>query len=73
MRNVKKPDNMAKVENESTEILERILRKFESNESIQLTSCKSALGSHIGDNYMSVVKRVSVIGKSNREPGLFDT
>lgn len=69
MRNVKKAENMTDVENENTEILERILRKFEKNESIQLTICKSALGSRIGDNYMSVVKRVSVIGKSDQEPG----
>lgn len=69
MRNMKKTENMDPVDNESTEIMERILRQFEKNESINLTSCKSAYGSHIGDNYMSVVKRVSVIGKSDKEPG----
>lgn len=70
MRNEKKTDtNMTDVVNESIEILQRILRKYEGNDSIHLTSCKSALGSRIGDNYMSVVKRVSVIGKSEQEPG----
>lgn len=49
-------------ENESPENIERILRDFEKNFHLKVDSIECSPGSQLGDNYMSVVKRIKVTG-----------
>lgn len=57
------------LENESTEVMQHVLRKYENNNNLLVTSCNSVMGTRMGDNYMSVVKRVKVQGKINGHDG----
>lgn len=54
---------------EYKENVERILQDFECNESICIDKVKCVAGCKDGDNYMSVVKRIFVIGKFNENEG----
>lgn len=56
-------------ENENRETIEKILREFERNYNLTVDLIESSPGSQIGDNYMSVVKRVKVIGKIANDSG----
>lgn len=58
-----------KDENESIKNIERILRAFEQNNSITICNIECSPGSQLGDNYMSVVKRVKVFGNYNNNEG----
>lgn len=53
------------LENESPSMLQRVLRKYENNKNLLVISCDSVMGTRMGDNYMSVVKRVKVLGHIN--------
>lgn len=54
--------------NENKETMEKILQEFERNFlTIESTECSP--GSQIGDNYMSVVKRVKIMGKLANDTG----
>lgn len=50
-------------ENENKETIEKILREFERDHGLTVDSTECTPGSQVGDNYMSVVKRVKIIGK----------
>lgn len=62
-------DDDGDFENESKENIERLLRNFERNDTISIDCIECSPGSQLGDNYMSVVKRVHVIGTYNNEEG----
>ncbi|XP_057340141.1 uncharacterized protein LOC130677407 [Microplitis mediator] len=49
---------------ESIEFFQKILRQFENDPKLEVTNCTEEAGSNIGDNYMSVVIRTIVDGKS---------
>lgn len=60
------------VENESIQELERILRKWENDDTLVLSQIECLPGSRQGDNYMSIIKRVKIEGKwKNNENGKF--
>ncbi|KAG4073260.1 hypothetical protein HA402_008606 [Bradysia odoriphaga] len=50
------------VENEKKETIENILRQYERNYGLTVESTECTAGSKMGDNYMSVVKRIKIIG-----------
>lgn len=56
-------------DSENKETLEKILREFERNFNLKIESTHCSPGSQIGDNYMSVVKRVKIIGKLASDSG----
>lgn len=55
---------------ESIKNIEKILRQYEQNSSIMVYNIECSPGSRLGDNYMSVVKRVKVFGKYNGDEGI---
>lgn len=78
MRNLSKSSSASistmhpELENESPEVMQHVLRKYENNNNLLVTSCNSVMGTRMGDNYMSVVKRVKVQGKINGHDGEFE-
>lgn len=58
-------------DDESIKNIEKILRQYEQNYSIVIYNIECSPGSRLGDNYMSVVKRVKVFGKYNGDEGKF--
>lgn len=54
---------------ESLAVFEAILRKYDGDDSIQLHGIVCEPGSRLGDNYMSVVKRVFVHGTYAQNQG----
>ena len=46
-----------------------LLRNFEKNDTILIDSFECLAGSQLGDNYMSVVKRVKICGRFNNSDG----
>lgn len=56
-------------ENENKETIEKILRDFERNSYLTVETTACSPGSQVGDNYMSVVKRVKIIGKLSNDSG----
>lgn len=50
---------------ETKENIENLLRYSECDDSIKIDTIKCVPGSKEGDNYMSVVKRITVTGKQN--------
>lgn len=50
-------------ENENRETMQKILQEYERNVDLTVESTECTPGSQVGDNYMSVVKRVKIIGK----------
>lgn len=70
------PGNMTKVKSSGSEVepedresIEKLLRFSETDESIVLSSIECSPGSRLGDNYMSIVKRVRVRGRRNGNEG----
>lgn len=59
----------SEVEPEDRESIEKMLRCSEKDESIVLSSIECSPGSRLGDNYMSIVKRVRVKGRRNGNEG----
>lgn len=55
---------------ESLESMQRILRISEKDATLTVDRVDCSAGSRKGDNYMSVVKRVYVVGKKNENRGL---
>lgn len=55
------------VENEDIKCIERILRIYEQNRTISIEEIDCTAGCLLGENYMSVVKRVQVSGTSDEE------
>lgn len=49
-------------ENEHRKSMEKILQDFETNLDLTVKSIEYSPGSEVGDNYMSVVNRVKIIG-----------
>ncbi|CAG5078982.1 Protein of unknown function [Cotesia congregata] len=49
---------------EAKEFFQTILRKYENDPKLEVTSCIDESGSKIGDNYLSVVIRTTINGKS---------
>lgn len=61
----------SEVEPEDRDVIEKLLRRTEKNESIVLDTIECSPGSRLGDNYMSIVKRVRVKGTLNGSEGNF--
>lgn len=53
---------------ENKETIEKVLQEFERNYSLTVSSTECSPGSQVGDNYMSVVKRVKVVGTLSNDP-----
>lgn len=49
-------------EDENHETIEKVLQEFEKNY-LKVENMECSPGSQLGDNYMSIVKRVKVSGK----------
>lgn len=60
-------NNNDEIENKET--IQKVLQQFERNFNLTVTSTECSAGSEIGDNYMSVVKRVNVIGTLDNDSG----
>ncbi len=58
-------------ENENKETIQKILQEFERNYNLKVDSAECSPGSQIGDNYMSVVKRVKIIGRLANDSGKY--
>lgn len=64
-----------KMESESKETIEQILRFYECDSSILVKMIVEMAGSQDGDNYMSVVKRLIVSGthdKNQNQNGMYE-
>lgn len=56
---------------EAKEFFQTILRKHENDPKLEVTSCADEAGSKIGDNYLSVVIRTTINGKSGNGKSLY--
>lgn len=54
---------------ENHDTIERVLRRSERDFNLTVESIVCTAGSQVGDNYMSVVKRVKVRGRMARDQG----
>lgn len=61
--------NGSEVEAEDRDSVETLLRRFEQDDLIVLDNIECTPGSRLGDNYMSIVKRVRVTGTRNGNEG----
>lgn len=62
-------NNNDETEKENIETIEKILQEFENNYSLKVETTECTPGSQLGDNYMSIVKRVKVTGKLANSTG----
>lgn len=60
---VNSTNNNDEDDNEHKKAIEKILQEFESNYDLSVKSIQYSSGSEVGDNYMSVVNRLKIIGE----------